>query len=83
MQIGGWLRRRNLPVKTISLAEVLAAVAAGKLDPDKLQWKSGASACVVLASGGYPGKFETGKVISGLSEAEQVEAVKVARAMRL
>ncbi|HEX3543224.1 MAG TPA: phosphoribosylamine--glycine ligase, partial [Candidatus Acidoferrum sp.] len=42
------------------LAEVLADVAAGRLDASKLKWKSGASACVVLASGGYPGKFEIG-----------------------
>jgi phosphoribosylamine--glycine ligase len=62
------------------LAEVLAEMAAGKLQPDKLEWKSGASACVVLASGGYPGKFESGKVIHGLPEAEQVPDVKVLHA---
>jgi phosphoribosylamine--glycine ligase len=62
------------------LAEVLADVAAGKLQPEKLQWKTGASACVVLASGGYPGKYESGKVIHGLHEAEQVGEVKVLHA---
>src|SRR6202011_1077978 len=41
------------------LAEVLEDVAAGRLDALKLKWKSGASACVVLTSGGYPGKIET------------------------
>lgn len=59
------------------LAEVLADVAAGRLDPAKLKWKPGASACVVLASGGYPGKFETGKRIEGLDAAERVKDVKV------
>lgn len=49
------------------LAEVLADVAAVRLDPAKLHWKRGASACVVLTSGGYPGKFEAGKKISGLT----------------
>jgi phosphoribosylamine---glycine ligase len=49
------------------LAEVLADVAATRLDPAKLRWKRGASACVVLTSGGYPGKFETGKKIEGLT----------------
>jgi len=49
------------------LAEVLADVAAKQLDPTKLQWKKGASVCVVLASGGYPGKFEIGKKIDGLT----------------
>jgi phosphoribosylamine---glycine ligase len=59
------------------LAEVVADVAAGKLEASKLCWKPGASVCVVLASGGYPGKFETGKNIEGLTAAEQVRDVKV------
>ena len=62
------------------LAEVLSDVAAGKLAPEKLKWKAGASACVVMASGGYPGKFESGKVIRGLREAGQVAEVKVLHA---
>jgi phosphoribosylamine--glycine ligase len=62
------------------LAEVLADVAVGKLEPAKFRWKRGASACVVLASGGYPGKFETGKEIKGLAEAGQMPDVKVLHA---
>jgi phosphoribosylamine---glycine ligase len=62
------------------LAEVLSDVAAGKLQPEKLKWKSGASACVVLASGGYPGKFESGKEIHGLAEVEKIPNVKVLHA---
>jgi phosphoribosylamine--glycine ligase len=49
------------------LAEVLADVAGRRLDPAKLHWKSGASVCVVLTSGGYPGKFEIGNRIVGLT----------------
>ncbi len=49
------------------LAEVLEDVAARRLDPTKLRWKTGASVCVVLTSGGYPGKFETGHKIVGLT----------------
>src|SRR6202140_4708375 len=49
------------------LAEALADAAAGRLDPEKWKWRPGASACVVLASGGYPGKFENGKTINGLT----------------
>ncbi|MGC2531122.1 MAG: phosphoribosylamine--glycine ligase [Candidatus Acidiferrum sp.] len=49
------------------LAEVLSDVAMKRLDPTKLRWKEGASVCVVLASGGYPGKFEAGKRIDGLT----------------
>jgi len=62
------------------LAEVLQDVAAGRLDASKLRWKPGASACVVLASGGYPGRFETGKKIEGLTRAEQITGVKVLHA---
>src|SRR5256714_8056606 len=53
------------------LAEVLADAAAGRLDPENLRWQPRASVCVVLASGGYPGKFETGKRIDGLTHAER------------
>jgi phosphoribosylamine---glycine ligase len=49
------------------LAEVLADIAASRLDPAKLRWKKGASVCLALTSGGYPGKFATGKPISGLT----------------
>jgi phosphoribosylamine--glycine ligase len=62
------------------LAEVLADVAAGQVDASKLKWKRGASACVVMASGGYPGKFETGKEITGLREADELRGVKVLHA---
>jgi phosphoribosylamine--glycine ligase len=50
------------------------------LDPSKLRWKPGASACVVLTSGGYPGKFENGKRIDGLTAAEKISGVKILHA---
>ena len=53
------------------LADVLVDVARGHLEPAKLRWKPGASVCVVVASGGYPGKFETGKKIEGLTDVSQ------------
>ena len=62
------------------LAEVLQDVANRQIDPSKLKWKSGASVCVVLASGGYPGAFEPGKAITGLADAKSVEAVRVLHA---
>lgn len=62
------------------LAEVLAEVAARKLDPSKLNWRPGASVCVVLASRGYPGKFETGKRIDGLTAVEDISGVKTLHA---
>jgi len=62
------------------LAEVLDEAAAVRLDPSKLRWKPGASVCVVLAAGGYPGKFEKGMKIEGLTAAEQINGVKVLHA---
>src|SRR6267154_709338 len=59
------------------LAQMLAEVAAGILEPARLKWKSGARACVVLASGGYPGKFVSGKKIAGLPDAARVNGVQV------
>ncbi len=54
------------------LAEVLFAAADGCLGQTHLSWRRGASVCVVMASGGYPGKFQSGEEISGLEEAGRV-----------
>jgi phosphoribosylamine---glycine ligase len=62
------------------LAEVLADVAAGQLDPSKIRWKPGASVCVVLTAGGYPGKFQNGKEIQGLTDIQTFTGVKVLHA---
>ena len=62
------------------LAEILSDVAAGRLNPPKLHWKRGAATCVVLTSGGYPGKFEIGKKIDGLTTVEQITGVKILHA---
>ena len=47
-----------------------AAAADGRLGSIKLDWRDGASVCVVMASAGYPGHYETGKPIYGLEAAE-------------
>jgi phosphoribosylamine--glycine ligase len=62
------------------LAEVLEDVASGRLNPGKLRWKPGASVCVVLASGGYPGKCSVGKKIAGLTDIDSNTGVKVLHA---
>ncbi len=62
------------------LAEVLEDVAAKRLDPKRFDWKPGASACVVLASGGYPGKFATGMRIDGLTAIRDDTGVEIFQA---
>jgi phosphoribosylamine--glycine ligase len=59
------------------LAEVLSATADGHLDKVRVGWKPGASVCVVMASGGYPGKFEANREITGLDEAGALAGVTV------
>ena len=52
------------------IVPVLKAIAEGKLaEAPLLEWDPRPSVCVVMASGGYPGKYEKGKVITGLAEA--------------
>ncbi len=66
-----------LPRLKTDLAEVLLACAEGRLEGTKLEWRDDVAVSVVLASEGYPGFYETGKVITGIEEAEQVQGVSV------
>jgi phosphoribosylamine--glycine ligase len=59
------------------LLDAFEASVDGRVSDGDFKWSTDATACVVIASGGYPDVFETGKVISGLNEASQVEGVKV------
>jgi phosphoribosylamine--glycine ligase len=59
------------------LAAAFDAVASRTLDKIKPAWKPGASVCVVMASSGYPGSFETGKKITGLENAAMSPGVAV------
>jgi len=60
------------------LVDVLEATIDGRLDElPPLAWDSRPGVCVVMASEGYPGNYETGKVISGLEDAAQLPDVKV------
>jgi phosphoribosylamine--glycine ligase len=65
-----------LPRMKSDLVPLLEATIDGNLDRS-IDWDERASVTVVLASAGYPGKYETGKAISGLDEAAKLEAVQV------
>jgi len=66
-----------LPRLQTDLAEVLLACAEGRLADVELSWSSHVAVSVVVASGGYPGSYETGKPISGIDSAEEVPGVTV------
>ena len=57
--------------------EAFYKVATGKLDALDLRWTDQVAVCVVLASDGYPGSYEKGKVILGIEEAEELDGVTV------
>ena len=59
------------------LVEVLDASVNGTLDRVELRWKTGASVCVVMASGGYPATSTKGKPITGLESAARLPNTKV------
>ncbi|MBR5520281.1 MAG: phosphoribosylamine--glycine ligase [Clostridia bacterium] len=58
-----------LPRLQTSLLTIMEAIIDGTLADVKVTWSKEATACVVAASGGYPGKYPTGFAISGLDEA--------------
>ncbi len=59
------------------LVDALMASIEGGLDKCNIEYSDEAAVCVVMASGGYPGKYEKGKVIYGLEEVAKMEKVKV------
>ena len=67
-----------LPRLKSDLLRSLSLATDGKLaESEPLEWDSRAACCVVLASGGYPGSYQHGMRIDGLSEAGQLEGVEV------
>lgn len=66
-----------LPLLKTDFLEIVLAVCEKRLGSMTIEWESGAAACVVLASGGYPGKYETGLPIMGLDASGQVEGATV------
>jgi phosphoribosylamine--glycine ligase len=66
-----------LPRLDGDLAEVLLACAEQRLSEVALGWKPEWAVSVVLASGGYPGDYESGKVISGIEAAAELPGVTV------
>jgi phosphoribosylamine--glycine ligase len=53
------------------LFEIMQKVSERKLNEVEVKWKKEHVACLVLASGGYPGSYEKGKVITGLKDVDE------------
>lgn len=64
-----------LPRLETDLIEIFNAVIEGNLHKINLKWKDNAVVCVVIASGGYPGRYQKGKVISGLKSLEEMKNI--------
>lgn len=66
-----------LPRMRSDLLPLLEATIDGKIDNYSIEWDERASVTIVLASGGYPGKYETGHEISGLENAAKIDNVQI------
>lgn len=66
-----------LPRLKSDLVEIMMNVALGKPEAIEMAWSDQWAVCVVLASAGYPGAYEKGKVILGIDEAEKMKDVMV------
>jgi phosphoribosylamine--glycine ligase len=66
-----------LPMMRSDFGQVLVAAVQNRLDEIRAEWYNGCGVCVVLASGGYPGSYQTGFPISGLEDAAAMEGVCV------
>ncbi len=66
-----------LPLMDGDLVEAFAALASGRLASVRLGTRKAAAACVVMASGGYPGPYRSGMPITGLQEVATMPDVTV------
>ncbi len=62
-----------LPRLKTDLIDILDAVIDSTLHKINIEWEGNAAVCVVVASGGYPEKYQKGKVISGLERLEKMK----------
>ena len=66
-----------LPLLKTDLLTIFKAVRDERLADVKVEFSDGAAACVILASGGYPQKYQTGFEIHGLDAMGQAPGVTV------
>ncbi len=59
------------------LVDILLSIVEEDVSEKQIQWSRKASGCVVLASGGYPLKYEKGKRIEGLKEVSEMPGIDI------
>ena len=66
-----------LPLLKSDLVEIFMSIIEGDLSLQEVEWTDDFAICVILASAGYPGKYEKGKEIFGLEKIEGAEDVLI------
>ena len=66
-----------LPRLKTDFSKIIQAIIDENLSDIDIEWDDGACACVIMASGGYPGKYEKGIPIEGLDRDGQVNGATV------
>ena len=66
-----------LPRLKNDLIDIIDAIIDERLHEIDIEWEDNAAVCVIMASGGYPEKYETGFEITGIEEAEKISGVTV------
>ncbi len=66
-----------LPHLKTDIIDIFEAIIDERLADVNIEWDNRSAVCVILASGGYPGKYRTGLEITGIEEAEKDPSVTV------
>jgi phosphoribosylamine---glycine ligase len=66
-----------LPRLKTDIIDLLEATITEKLDAVTAEWDTRSTVCIVMASGGYPGNYKTGKAIVGLEQVDRMDGVTV------
>ncbi|MGE5330108.1 MAG: phosphoribosylamine--glycine ligase [Deltaproteobacteria bacterium] len=72
-----------LPMLKTDLIDIFEAIIDERLDKIDIEWHEGGSACVVMASGGYPGEYKNGYEITGIKQAEELDCIVFSAGTRL
>ena len=66
-----------MPRLKTDLIDIMESCIDGKLNKVDIEWRNEAAVCVVIASGGYPGSYKKGEIITGIKQAEELQDVIV------